>query len=301
MNNNKTPLVSVIIPTFNRAKLVPRAIKSILDQSYANFECIVVDDASTDDTKNVVNSIKDERIIYLRHQENRHVSATRNTGINNARGEFIAFLDDDDEWTPDKLEVQVPVIEKTGPEVGLVYAWMEYFQDGKSLRIHAPELRGNVFVEMLDKQAIGGCPTLMIKRKVLSVVKGFDENLPRGNDGDFIRRISKNFEVDFVPKVLARVYVGHNDRISLWNSPSRNRVFEYIKRLEFYASDFDQHPDKKLNILSNMSMDYILMGNVGEGLHCFWKAMCCRCRSWYKISAFFAFTKRLVGTFCFRR
>ena len=68
MNNNKTPLVSVIIPTCNRAKLVPRAIKSILDQSYANFECIIVDDASTDDTKKVVNSIKDERIIYLRHQ-----------------------------------------------------------------------------------------------------------------------------------------------------------------------------------------------------------------------------------------
>ena len=222
----------------------------------------MVDDGSIDNTEKVVKSINDNRIVYLKHNYNKHASAARNTGMKIARGEFIAFLDDDDEWTLDKLEVQVPVIEKTGPEVGLVYAWMEYFQDGKPLRIHAPELRGNVFVEMLDKQAIGGCPTLIIKRKILSVVKGFDENLPRGNDGDFIRRISKHFEVDFVPKVLARVYVGHNDRISLLNSHSRNRVFEYIKRLELYASDFDQYPDKKLNILLNMKSKGMKKKNV---------------------------------------
>ena len=121
-----SPLVSVIIPTHNRADLVPLAIQSVLQQTYTNLECIVVDDASTDNTEETVRTIIDERIIYLRHENNKHASAARNTGIKYARGEFIAFLDDDDEWLPTKLEKQVPFLLNLHEKVGMIYCWMDY-------------------------------------------------------------------------------------------------------------------------------------------------------------------------------
>ena len=243
-------------------------------------------------------NINDDRVKFIQHKKQKYASAARNSGIKEAKGTLIAFLDDDDEWLPTKLEKQVQLLLNLPKKVGMVYCWMDYYNQAGDIMMEVhPNLSGSIFKETLDKQPIGNSSTLLLRRVVIDDIGVFDELLPRGNDGDFIRRVCQTYEVDFVPEVLARVYVGHNDRISLWNSHSRNRVFEYIKRLEFYASDFDQHPDKKLNILLNMSLDYILMGNVGKGLHCFWKAMRCRCRSWHKISAFFAFTKRFVRTF----
>ena len=102
-----TPTVSVVIPTYNRADLLPRAIRSVLSQTYWNCELIIVDDCSTDNTREVVSTWTDSRIRYIRHPENRHQSGAINTGIEHARGQYVAFLDDDDEWMPTKLEKQV--------------------------------------------------------------------------------------------------------------------------------------------------------------------------------------------------
>src|SRR4030042_5052103 len=106
------PTVSIIIPTYNRAHLVMRAINSVLDQSFQDFEIIIVDDASRDNTEKMVSGIRDKRIFYIRHEKNRGGSAARNTGIKQARGEYIAFLDSDDEWLPEKLEKQLKVLEQ---------------------------------------------------------------------------------------------------------------------------------------------------------------------------------------------
>src|SRR3990167_9420175 len=100
----KRPVVSVVMPTFNLARLLERALRSALDQTYDNLEIIVVDDASSDDTPDVVKTVQDERVRYIRHETNRGGSAARNTGIRIATGEFIAFLDDDDEWESIKTE-----------------------------------------------------------------------------------------------------------------------------------------------------------------------------------------------------
>ena len=116
--NGKTPKVSVIIPTYNRAHLVGRAIRSVLNQTYQDFEIIVVDDGSTDNTEEVVKSFNDPRIRYIRHEKNRGGSAACNTGIRAARGEYIAFQDSDDEWLPEKLEKQMQVFENTPTGVG---------------------------------------------------------------------------------------------------------------------------------------------------------------------------------------
>lgn len=255
------PLISVILPTHNRAEMLQRSVESVLNQSRQDFEIIIISDGSTDNTPDVVASFNDSRIRLFQHEVSKGASAARNTGLRAAKSKYIAFLDDDDEWLPDKLKIQMPVIEKSSPEVGLVYAWMEYFENGKSRGLRAPELRGDVFVEMLDKQAIGGCPTIIIKREVIERIGFFDESLPRGNDGNYWRRISKSYHVDFVPKVLANVYLDSKNRIShVSKKDLQNEIKALENRLEIFKSDFDNHLEQKANILTLIGMDYLIIG-----------------------------------------
>ncbi|MCK5344238.1 MAG: glycosyltransferase family 2 protein, partial [Candidatus Heimdallarchaeota archaeon] len=121
---NRKPIVSVILTTFNRAELLPRVIDSVLHQTFTGFELLIVDDFSQDQTSEIIRTFNDDRIKYVRHAENRGLSAARNTGIFHAIGEYIAFLDDDDEWIPTKIEKQVRHIQRLPESVGMVYCWM---------------------------------------------------------------------------------------------------------------------------------------------------------------------------------
>ncbi|QIT56556.1 glycosyltransferase family 2 protein [Aquisalimonas sp. 2447] len=113
------PLISIVTPTFNRAGYLPVAIDSVLAQTFPNLEYLIVDDGSTDNTSDVVNSYDDERIRYFR-QENQGQSVARNVGIENSRGEFVCFLDSDDAWVPEKLQQQLEAF-RAHPEAGVVY------------------------------------------------------------------------------------------------------------------------------------------------------------------------------------
>jgi len=262
-----TPVVSVVIPTQNRAKMLRRAIESVLAQTWRSFELIVVSDGSKDHTRAVVSSFADPRIRLLEHDAARGASAARNTGIRASVGKYVAFLDDDDEWTPNKLDLQLPVIEDSSPRVGLVYAWMEYLRDGRSIELRAPTLRGSILPEMLDRQAITNSSTLIVKRQVLDVVGGFDEGLPRGNDGDFIRRVSKHYQVDYVPEVLAKVHVGHGPRItSNAITGLQNEIAEHFCRLKRFQSEFDKYPAKKARVLTEIAVDYLKLRQGREAL-----------------------------------
>jgi glycosyltransferase involved in cell wall biosynthesis len=267
-------LISVIIPTHNRADLLPRAIGSVLSQSYKNLECIVVDDASADNGEAVVDQLDDDRLVYLRHETNRGASAARNTGIAQAKGEMIAFLDDDDEWLPSKLEKQVSLLKVAPPQVGMVYCWMDYYDHGRLIKEHHPTYRGYVFPHVLDRQRIGGCPTLLVRRSVLDDVGGFDESLPRGNDGDFIRRVCRKYHVDLVPEVLVNVYVGHTDRItSTSESGLLNRIKGGKNKLEKFASELDHYPQAHANILGQLAVTYQKLGEYGKAWTNFRKAL----------------------------
>ena len=112
----QTPRVSVIVPTHNRADLLPRAVDSILAQTYGDYEMVIVDDCSADNTQDVIAGFSDPRIRSFRHDRNRGQSAAINTGIAHARGEYVGFLDDDDEWLPTKLEGQVALLEASSPD-----------------------------------------------------------------------------------------------------------------------------------------------------------------------------------------
>lgn len=255
-------LVSVIIPTHDRCFLLRRAVESVLDQTYANFECIVIDDGSRDKTQEVISKFKDDRIKYFRHEKNMGASAARNLGIRRANGELIAFLDDDDEWIATKLEKQVSLIKSLPESFGMIYCWMDYFDKGKLVHKHHPVFRGNVFGQVIDKQRIGGCPTLLVRRKVVHELGGFDELLARGNDGDFIRRVCQKFHVDLIPEVLVKVHVGHrkkrisdNDLIGV----QRHIFSQYIK-IQKFRSVFNQYPAPASAIYVDIALNLARLG-----------------------------------------
>jgi glycosyltransferase involved in cell wall biosynthesis len=209
------PAVTVIVPTHNRSKLLRRALVSILGQSYGDFEVIVVDDGSEHSPVDVVNDLDDSRIQLLTHETNRGAAGARNTALKVTKGRYVAFLDDDDEWLPEKLELQVEVMNSSPPKVGLIYCWMDYFDSTGALVSEThPTISGDVFSQVLGKQRLAGCPTLLVRTEIARDVGGFDERLLRGNDGDFIRRICKNYEVDLIPKVLVNVHIGHGPRVT---------------------------------------------------------------------------------------
>ena len=255
----RKPIVSVIIPTYNRSIILNRAISSVLSQSYNNIEIIVVDDASKDDTNKMLNLHDDPRLKYISHRINKGASAARNRGIKESKGDLVAFLDDDDEWFPKKLEKQVSLILNSPSDVGLIYCWMDYYNAEGGINSYKPKLKGRVFREVLDYQRIGGCPTLLVKKSVIENVGGFDESLKRGNDGDFIRRVCRKYKVDYVPETLVKVYVNHGEkRISDNNSL---RFIEIVKaneiKLDKFKIELRNLPEKRSIIYNTIAKDYI--------------------------------------------
>ncbi|MBM3933411.1 MAG: glycosyltransferase family 2 protein [SAR202 cluster bacterium] len=250
------PKVRVIIPTHNRAHLVSRSIDSVLAQTFADFELLVVDDASSDGTEGVVKAIADPRVRYLRHEQNRGASGARNTGLANMRGTYVAFLDDDDEWLPTKLEEQVSQLDSEPADVGMVYCWMDYFdEDGKLVGETHPTLKGYVFDQLLDRQRLAGCPTLLVRAEVAREMGGFDERLVRGNDGDFIRRVCLRYKVDVLPKVLVKVHVGHGPRLT--SSTARGIAADARGveiRLEKFKAQYARRPRERGATLRHLAV-----------------------------------------------
>ena len=205
---NEKPTVSVIIPTYNRAHLIGRAIKSILNQTYQDFELIVVDDCSFDNTEEVVKSFKDERIRYIKHDENRGADAARNTGIKVARGEYIAFQDSDDEWLPEKLEKQMKAFETAPPEVGVVYTGFLRIENDKKIYIPSSWVKhkeGNIHNELLKGNFIT-TQSIVVRKKCFEKTGMFDERLPRLQDWELVIRLSKYYDFKCVDEPLMISY-----------------------------------------------------------------------------------------------
>lgn len=213
-----TPSLSVIIPTYNRERVLARALDSVLAQTFESYEVLVVDDESKDGTSGMVAEYagRDSRIRYLRQPQNGGVSAARNRGIREARAEFIAFLDSDDEWLPTKLEQQVDRFRKAPGEVGLVYCGVQTVSDGGDGWTFSPEHRGDVFGDLLLRNVVHTGSGVMIRRAVVDVVGLFDEGIPAAEDYEYWIRIARHFAFDFVTEPLLRYHdVRMADRKSL--------------------------------------------------------------------------------------
>lgn len=197
--NTRTPRVSVILTTYNRAELVGRAIQSVLDQTLRDFELIVVDDASEDDTADIIEGFDDPRITYIRHDENRGGAAARNTGIKEASGEYIAFLDSDDKWLEDKLEKQVEALRNRPDNWGAIYC-LHYNESGEVI---GTTHEGVFIYEILaEKAKTGGSSSFLLRREVIDEVGLWDESFDRHQDYEYIIRVMKEFEVGVLEEPL---------------------------------------------------------------------------------------------------
>ena len=212
------PRVSVVVPTYNRADVLPSAIRSVMDQAFRDWEIIIVDDCSHDNTAEVAGAFADPRIRYVRLEQNRGTSGAKNAGIGEARGELIAFLDSDDEWLPDKLRRQVEMFNRADEVLGLVYT--DYLsidrETGEILHRRNPAQRGHLFNAMLTTNAVS-CPLSCwcVRRACFKRVGLFDEALPRGEgeDYDFSIRLSRHYLIDFVAEPLVKYYI-HKGQLS---------------------------------------------------------------------------------------
>lgn len=213
---NATPLVSVIIPTYRRPHLLVRAINSVLNQTYKKLEVLVVDDHSQDETPSVVCAIKDPRVRYVGHDVNKGLPAVRNTGIRTAQGEYIAFLDDDDEWREDKIEKQLLNI-KGYDAILCMGIWKGY-----PLRLHR---RVEITCDDLRRGSFNPSSAL-IRTDVLRNVM-FDESLRQGEDWDAFIRIAQRYSIAWLPDPLLLYNEGEHPRIT---NEGRNHSWSQLEK-----------------------------------------------------------------------
>ena len=205
----RNPSISIILPTYNRCDLLSRSIASVLNQSYPDFELIIIDDASTDDTWTFLGDIKDPRIVLHRQEVNRGQSVARNIGIGIARGDLIAFQDSDDEWLPDKLSQQVDVI-SSEPKTVMVYGdLLRVPKQGAPFVITSPTLvKGRLFDERKSGYASYGIgvQTCLFRTGVLRKLGGFDEQLRCFEDLELFLRITRSHATRKLTGPVARYH-----------------------------------------------------------------------------------------------
>ncbi len=269
-------LVSVILPTYNRCNLLKRAIESVLSQTYKNLELIIINDASTDKTEEVVNNYNDNRVKYFKNKENKGLSFNRNLGIKKSRAKYVAFLDDDDEWLPTKLKKQMALIKKSKFNPMLVYCWMQYKSgDGELLHTRKPEYKGNIFKDTLVRQPIGNGSTWLVKKEVFNKIGYFDEDLSRGIDGDLIRRLTINYSIDYVDEVLVNYYIQHrHKRITSCDKEGLKAAVEGEKtKLRKFKNKLEKYPNKKAKIYMRICQHYASLNQTNESWAYFKKAI----------------------------
>lgn len=238
-------LVSAIITTKNRKNLLEKAIQSVLTQTYTEIECIVVVDGSDDGTCEYLESITDSRLrmIYIAKEESQGGNYARNKGIQSAKGEFLALLDDDDEWFPTKIEQQIKLFDNEN--VGLVYCGhVNDYDEKKFVRVYPEEYQQGNLSQIVFKSMFCTTSMMMIRKSVMEEIGGFDESIAFWQDYDVIIRICQVAEVAFVrePLMLLRHTLTDKHRLSNkvdgWMQAVRDQNRKYKNLIQKLPDDY---------------------------------------------------------------
>jgi len=233
MDYHKNPLVSVVIPTYNRASVLGRAIKSVLNQTHKNYELIIIDDGSEDNTKEVTSNFDDKRIVYIKSDENLGQNPALNKGLRYAKGDYIAFLDSDDEWLPQMLEAQLEKF-KENSDFGCVYSQAGIMNNGKLEVAMDFQLEGSIYKEALAQGYVSHMITLMVKRKCFDLVGIFDPNFTNFQDDDICLRLAKHYQFGLIREPLAVI---HNDTNNNVMQNKSDYAKGWLRLIEKYRSD----------------------------------------------------------------
>ena len=204
------PKISVIIPAYNCEKTIQKTIKSVLNQSFADFELIIINDDSQDSTLNIISKIADSRIqIFSYSHAGGNVS--RNCGIKHSVGEFVSFLDADDLWTPDKLMSQYKALQEN-PEAAVAYSWTDYIDENGEFLLFGTHFTANedVYENLLVTNFLENGSNPLIRREALIELNGFDESLVAAQDWDMWLRLARKFNFVAVPSVQILYRVSAN-------------------------------------------------------------------------------------------
>jgi len=257
--------VSIIIPVYNAEKHIRNCVNSALAQTYKNIEVIIVNDGSSDKSKKIIKSFRDQRIKYI-EQENKGVAVTRNNGIRHSTGEFIAFLDADDYYFPKKIEEEVAFLEKH-QEFDLVYCNAFHFYDGKPNNLYQHKGKkpsGDVFEELL-KGFFGQLNTVLISKKIFNQVGLFDESSCHSEEWDLMLRISRaGFRFGFLDKNLVKIRIDKDSlsrmenqwKMKEHNVNAFNRLFESMTEAEKRKYEYQK-------ILRNLNLKLAIAYLVG--------------------------------------
>jgi len=289
------PKVSVVIPTHNRAHLVGRGVRSVLAQTFGDLEVMIVDDASTDGTREVIARIADPRVKYFRHDVNRGVSASRNTAISQASGEFVAFLDDDDEWLPDKLEIQLDRFEAANRNVGLICAGY-HTVDSASNRITSeviPTERGWVLERLLRQGTFNHTSTIVVRAECFARVGLFDVSYNYSEDFDLWLRIAKDYAVDCVPIPLVKLYFQPDGLSRNYHAMIAAGQAHLAKYREFY----ERNPAALKERLQTLASCYLILGDAKRGRQTYWQAAAHRPLA---VKSYFGVALAILGPWAFR-
>lgn len=249
--------VSVIIPSYNREE-VEQAVKSALAQTVEDMEVIVVDDCSDIPVRERLDCISDERVTVIRHKENRNGAAARNTGIDNAKGQYVAFLDDDDFWLPDKLEKQLLRMQETN--YGAVYSQLLY-KSGMKNEIVGSNKEGDLRKDSLKMQLHGGFgSTLVVRKEIAEEVGGFNEDLERYQDGEFLIKIMSKTKIACVDEPLAVIY-GHEGFVEPYKR--ENAKLEFLDHFSDLIDSYGFAESRYVRAVHYLELSWIL-SNAGD-------------------------------------
>lgn len=227
-------LVSIVIPVYNRQNTIARAIDSVLAQSYQNIEILVVDDGSSDKTREILQSYDDKRVRIF-YQEHMGASAARNKGVEEAKGEYVAFQDSDDEWMPDKLYEQVDYMRRNYLKV----CFCPYeLHNGNTTTIVPFEYLNrykyeNGIYEILKYTNVIGTPCLIAEKKIFSEIGKFDVEMPGLEDYELVIRIVQKYKIGYCPKILVKAYRQENS-ISGKEEWHREAICQLIRKHRDY-------------------------------------------------------------------
>lgn len=194
------PVITVVIPAYNAERTLEETVRSVQAQTFSDIEIIIINDGSTDQTRNLIENLTDPRIKVFSY-ENSGVAVARNRGVTHAAGEFIAFIDADDLWMPDKLELQLSAL-KQHPEAGVAYSWNYFYyeQTGAQIPGHVANFEGDVYAFLLQENFLANGSNPLIRRQAIDQIGGFDPTFPHCADWDFYLRLAAQWQFVRVPK-----------------------------------------------------------------------------------------------------
>lgn len=291
--------VSVIMPAYNYANYLPEAIQSVLNQTFRDFQLLIVDDGSTDNTREVVRRFLHNPKVRYVYQENRGLAATRNTGVKSTHGEVVAFLDADDVWLEQKLQKQVEVMDSK-PEVGLVYTDVHFIDgQGKILtdRQWARRRKKTMFEDLLFSNVITGSgSSSVVRRECFDKVGSFDESFRSLEDLDLWLRIARHYEFERVDERLTKIR-HHKSNMQVNVDRMAEGWMAYLAKREVPDQYVRAERQARYEILGRIARQYYELDKMKRYRHYLLRALASRPQQ----MANPRFWKRFVGSYLRKR